>query len=190
MHTANRSWQRCLRGACALLLLTGHAAFAQRAGKDICEKMAGEQLRQCIQDSVRGQSPAGNAAPPPAGARVTGKDTVLQPTVPRAGVQASGQLPKSLQLVDCGGVTPFDQPFCIARNTALVDCSVPGKYPDRARCAEERLASAAAPVAGDCTRLPEHQRARCNQRNKVFTACQGDRLGYFACLDTKLRRGK
>ena len=173
------AWRTIVRMWCAVVLAAAvYPASAQRAERDICEKMTGEQLRRCIEASSRAQPTAPSAAQP-----------IVVPAAPGGAATVTEQ-PKRLQRLDCTKVPQPDQPLCVHRNSALLECGNRGKYPDYNRCLEEIMLRAPNPNIADCGRLPERQRAGCIKHNKVYAVCRDDKMNYFACLETQLAKQK
>jgi hypothetical protein len=92
----------------------------------------------------------------------------------------------STQVVGCTGYTAADQPLCLHRNTALVECRKTSLYPDMDVCLRSHMARAPEPGRADCSKLAVRARAHCEARNQVYASCLGDKLGYFACLEHRL----
>jgi hypothetical protein len=90
------------------------------------------------------------------------------------------------QVVSCTGYTAADQPFCLHRNTALVECRKASLYPDMDVCLRSHMARAPEPGRADCGKLAARARTHCEARTQVYASCLGDKLGYFACLEHRL----
>jgi hypothetical protein len=89
-------------------------------------------------------------------------------------------------VIPCTGYNPADQPLCLHRNTALVECRNRARYPDFDVCLRSHMARAPEPGRADCRNLSTRARNHCEARNQVYAACTGDKLGYFACLEHRL----
>lgn len=90
------------------------------------------------------------------------------------------------QTLACTGYTLADQPLCVHRNTAIVECRNREKYPDPEVCLRSLMNRAPDPLVADCGKLQGRARAHCEARNRTFQPCTGDKLGYFACLEHRL----
>lgn len=178
MSNAEHGNRRIVSGVlCIVALAAAFPAFAQRAERDICEKMTGEQLRRCIEASARAQP----------GAPAAGQPII---PAPAPGSRTATEQPRSEQKLNCTKVPQPDQALCVHRNTALIECGNRIKYPDRDKCIDDIMSRAPNPSIADCSELPTAQRTACLKRNKVYAACKGDKMNYFACLETRMAKSK
>ncbi len=166
---------------CGGALAAAIPGFAPGAERDICDKMTGEQLRRCIEDSSRAQ---------PAPTRASGTPTaagalILPPTPGKAAVSAEAA---NLRILNCTKVSYPDQSFCAYRNTALLECANRGKYSDPGRCFNETMSRSPDITTVDCSKLPDAHQASCPQRNKVYGLCKNDKMNYLACLEAKMAK--
>jgi hypothetical protein len=99
---------------------------------------------------------------------------------------AAGRKSAQPQVIPCTGYTAADQPLCLHRNTAIVECRNRSLYPDPDVCLRSHMARAPQPAHADCGKLQSRLRTHCEARNRVYAACTGDKLGYFACLERQL----
>ena len=178
---------------------------APRAPAEDCTGRSGEALRHClaaggrlapeaaITPAVKG-APAGaagsgmNADAGGRSADCEGKSGEALRLCVEAQAKDAPAVRKTAhtQVVSCTGYTPADQPFCLHRNTALVECRKASLYPDKDVCLRSHMARAPEPGRADCSKLAARPRAHCEARNQVYASCLGDKLGYFACLEHRL----
>ena len=90
------------------------------------------------------------------------------------------------QAIPCTGYTAADQPLCLHRNSAIVECRNRSLYPDFNVCLRSHMVRAPQPAQADCSKLQVRQRTHCEARNRVYASCTGDKMGYFACLERQL----
>jgi hypothetical protein len=192
--------QAILGIACVIVIASVVPLPAHSAERDICENMTGEQLRRCIENAAReppaqpqrpinvSPSTAQSAAPahPPNTGVPTAAQPIARPGAPGTTAAAVAEPSKALQRLNCTKVPQPDQPLCVHRNTALIECGTRGRYPDYDKCLEDIMSRAPNPVTADCAALPESQKAICMRRNKVYAACKDNKLSYFACLEQRM----
>ncbi|MGH8666795.1 MAG: hypothetical protein ACREUX_21235 [Burkholderiales bacterium] len=172
-----------------------------RAPAEDCTGRSGEALRRCLAAGGRLNPdafpsaptvPAAAAAPTTAPARAEsceGKSgealrLCVEAQSKDAGIAAAK--PSQPQVIPCSGYTAVDQPLCLHRNSAIVECRKRNLYPDVDVCLRSHMARAPQPARADCGKLQARLRAHCEARNRVYAACSGDKMGYFACLERQL----
>jgi len=161
-----------------------------------CTGRTGEGLRRCLAAGGR-LSPSAAVVdrdtPPapvaPASDACEGKTgdelkTCVELSAKRA--TATKRVSAQPQTLVCTGYTGADQPLCVHRNTAIMECRNREKYPDHDVCLRSLMSQAPVPRVADCGILQGRARAHCEARNRAFQPCTGDKLGYFACLEHRL----
>jgi hypothetical protein len=175
------------------------AAEAPRAPAEDCTGRSGEALRRCLAAGGRlapeaatiGPAKAPVSAPASASARADSCENKTGEAL-RLCIEAQAKdMPAARksaqpQVIPCTGYTPADQPLCLHRNTALVECRNRSRYPDFDVCVRSHMARAPEPGRADCRNLTTRARNHCEARNQAYAACTGDKLGYFACLGHRL----
>jgi hypothetical protein len=188
MSNAEQSNRRTVSGVlCLVALAAAFPALTQGAERDICEKMTGEQLRRCIETSARAQP---SVPAPAAGIRAPAAGQPVIPPPTAAGSRAATAQPGTGQKLNCTKVPQPDQALCVHRNTALIECSNRIKYADPDKCVDDIMSRAPNPSIADCSELPTAQRTACLKRNKVYASCKGEKMNYFACLETRMAKSK
>ncbi len=178
------------------------AVEAPRAPVEDCTGRSGDALRRCLaaggrlnpqaypaESSAAASAPAAAAASP---ARVESCEDKSGEAL-RSCVQAqakehgNAQHATSLtQVIPCSGYLAADQPLCLHRNSAIIECRKRNLYPDLEVCLRSQMARAPQPGRADCSKLPARLRPQCEARNRVYAACSSDKMGYFACLQRQL----
>lgn len=161
-----------------------------------CTGRTGDELRRCLAAGGRLSPSAAvadrNTAPVPVAPASDGCEgktgdalrTCVEESAKRATATKRGvALPQTLV---CTGYTVADQPLCVHRNTAIIECRKREKYPDHDVCLRSLMSRAPDPLVADCGKLQGRARAHCEARNRAFQPCTGDKLGYFACLEHRL----
>jgi hypothetical protein len=167
-----------------------------------CTGRDGDALRRCLAAGGRlnpDAFPAAPALPAAAATPPTTTRTRAESCESKSGealrrcVQAQAQqagtgaaTPSQPQVIPCRGYTAADQPLCLHRNSAIVECRKRTLYPDLDVCLRSQMARAPQPAHADCGKLPARERPHCEARNRVYAACSGDKMGYFACLERQL----
>ena len=174
---------------------------APRPPAEDCTGRNGDALRRCLAAGGRLNPDAFPTAPAvaaPAAAPITtparaesceGKSgealrLCVQAQSKHAGFAAA--TPSQPQVIPCRGYTGADQPLCLHRNSAIVECRKRNLYPDLDVCLRSHMARSPQPARADCGKLPARERPHCEARNRVYAACSGDRMSYFACLERQL----
>lgn len=88
--------------------------------------------------------------------------------------------------VPCTSYHAADQPLCLHRNSAIIECQNRKRYPDFDVCMRSHMTRAPEPKAADCRNASPRAKAHCESRNRVYQSCTGDKIGYFACLERHL----
>jgi len=132
------------------------APTAAAPRQESCDSKSGEELRRCVEAAAKAPQPTPSVG-------------VAQP-----------------QVISCTGYSAADQPLCLHRNTALVECRNRQKYPDFDVCLRSFMVRAPQPTRADCSALQARSRAHCENRNQAFQGCLADKMTYFACLEQKL----
>jgi hypothetical protein len=160
-----------------------------------CSGRSGEALRHCLAAGGRlapalaggaTTAPARSAAVPDEPCEGKSGEALRQCIELRSKREADARAVTPSQVIACTGYAAADQPLCVHRNSAIVECRNRRLYPDFDVCFRSQMANAPEPPRAECGKLPERARAHCEARNRVFSACTGDRLGYFACLERQL----
>jgi len=172
------------------------APEAVRPAPEDCTGKTGETLRRCL---AAGGRLAAEAAIVPSQPQQFSTPAVRQESCDgksgeelRRCVEASAKAPQTSpaaaqpQVIACTGFTAADQPLCLHRNTALVECRNRQKYPDFDVCLRSFMVRAPQPARADCTTLQARSRTHCENRNQAFQGCLNDKFAYFACLEQKL----
>jgi len=172
------------------------APAAVRPTPEDCTGKTGEILRRCLA--------AGGRLSPEAAVVSSQPQQLSTPAVRqescdgksgeelRRCIEAAAKAPQASpavtqpQVIACTGFTAADQPLCLHRNTALVECRNRQKYPDFDVCLRSFMVSAPQPARADCTTLQARSRTHCENRNQAFQGCLNDKVAYFACLEQKL----
>jgi hypothetical protein len=162
-----------------------------------CTGRSGETLRRCLAAGGRLNPEAFPATPAaPAAATAAGRaescegksgETLrlcVEARSKDAGV--AGSKASQPQAIPCTGYTAADQPLCLHRNSAIVECRNRSLYPDFDVCLRSHMIRAPQPAHADCSKLQARSRTHCEARNRVYASCTSDRMGYFACLERKL----
>jgi hypothetical protein len=193
--SAKRSHRTAVVTPAAPALEAPHPPAEDCTGRD------GDGLRRCLAAGGRlnpdafptaSAVPAAAAAPSTGAARVErceGKSgealrLCVQAQSKRADIAAA--TPSQPQVIPCRGYTAADQPLCLHRNSAIVECHKRNLYPDLDVCLRSQMARVPQPARADCGNLPARSRPHCEARNRVYAACSGDKMGYFACLERQL----
>jgi hypothetical protein len=174
---------------------------APRPPAEDCTGRDGDALRRCLAGGGRlnpdafpaaSTVPAAAAAAPTIPARAESCEGKSGEAL-RLCVQAQSKLaatgpatPSQPQVIPCRGYTAADQPLCLHRNSAIAECRKRNLYPDLDVCLRSQMARAPQPARADCGKLPARERPHCEARNRVYAACSGDKMGYFACLERQL----
>jgi hypothetical protein len=171
---------------------------APRAPAEDCTGRSGDALRRCLAAGGRLSPDAAivtNTAPATPTVVITpareetceGKSgELLRLCVEAQSKSAPAARKSSQEIVACTGYTPADQPLCVHRNTALVECRNKKLYPDFGVCLRSHMIRAPEPGRADCSKLQARARSHCEARNHVYASCNSDKMGYFACLEQRL----
>jgi len=160
-----------------------------------CTGRVDQELRRCLAAGGRLQPSAAVVPPPP----------VAPPAVPVAAAPEScdGKSGEALRLcieqsakrplqsaaartVPCTGYTAADQPLCVHRNSAIIECGNRKRYPDFDVCMRSNMIRAPEPKLADCRDVSPRAKSHCESRNRVYQSCTGDKIGYFVCLERHL----
>lgn len=159
-----------------------------------CTGRVDNDLRSCLAAGGRLQPSAAvvpSAPPKPAAAPAS---TVAESCDGQRGealrvcIEQSARTPTKAvtRPLPCTGYTTADQPLCVHRNSAIIECENRKRYPDFDVCMRSLMARAPEPKTADCRNVPPRAKGHCESRNRVYQSCTGDKIGYFACLERHL----
>jgi len=160
-----------------------------------CTGRVGPELRRCLAAGGRLQPSAAVVPPAPVAPAPTPAATTPQSCDGKTGealrlcVEQTAKNPSKFaadRTLLCGGYTAADQPLCLHRNSAIVECRNRKRYPDFDVCMRSHMIRAPEPKAADCRDVPPRAKGHCESRNRVYQSCTGDKIGYFACLERHL----
>lgn len=153
------------------------------------------ELRRCLAAGGRLQPSAAVVPPTPVAPAPTPRATSAESCDGKSGealrlcIEQTAKSPSQSaanRTVPCTGYTAADQPLCVHRNSAIIECQNRKRYPDFDVCMRSHMVRAPQPKAADCRDVPPRAKGHCESRNRVYQSCTSDKIGYFACLERHL----
>jgi len=160
-----------------------------------CTGRADQDLRRCLAAGGRLKPSAAVVPPEPAvppAAKITAPPESCDGKTGealRTCIEQSARSPSRMavnRLVPCTAYVAADQPLCLHRNSAIIECENRKRYPDFDICMRSHMTRAPEPKSADCRNVAPKAKGHCESRNRVYQSCTSDKIGYFACLERHL----